>query len=123
MKLKYEIGVHRNIFESNFISNLNQVISDDKTWDMVVSVGHVKVVLGYLFSTDFPNIARYSVLPELDRCLKLDMDISFDFQMVWSHQNIPVSMRSVKSAKRSEPIQTQNEWVNSSHWIVSYQIS
>lgn len=82
-------------------------------------MAHVKAVLEYLFSTDILNIARYSVLPELDRCLKLDMDISFDFQMVWSDQYIPVSIRSVKSAKKNEPIQAQDEWVNSSYWIVS----
>ena len=62
MELKYEIGVRRNIFESIFISNLNQVILHDRTWDMAVSVGYIQAVLEHLISTDIPNIARYSNL-------------------------------------------------------------
>ena len=62
MELKYEIGVHRKIFESIFISNLNQVILHDRTRDMNVSVGHVQDVSEYLISSDIPNIARYSNL-------------------------------------------------------------
>ena len=59
MELKCELGVHRKIFESTFISSLNQVISDDRTLDMVVFVGHVEAVSEYLISTGIPNIAPY----------------------------------------------------------------
>ena len=36
MELQYEIGVQRKIFESIFISNLNQVIIHNRTRDMAV---------------------------------------------------------------------------------------
>ena len=69
-----------------------------------------------------------SILTEPDRCLKLYMDVSFDFQVVWSHfvlrsPRYSSLVRSVKYAKRSKPVQPQEEEVNSSHWIESYQIS
>ena len=67
MKLKYEIGVQRNIFESIFISNFNQVIHHDRTRDMAVFVGHVQAVFvghiqavsEYLISYDIQNTAQY----------------------------------------------------------------
>ena len=59
MELKYEIGVQRKLFESIFISNLNQVILHDKTRDMAVFVGHVQAVSKYLISYDIQNTARY----------------------------------------------------------------
>ena len=59
MELKYEIGVQRKIFESIFISNLNQVIHHDRTRDMAVFVGHIQDVSEYLISYDIQNIARY----------------------------------------------------------------
>ena len=59
MELKYEISVQRKIFESNFISNLNQVILHDRTRDIVVFVGHVQAVLECVISTGIPNIAPY----------------------------------------------------------------
>ena len=82
MELKYEIGVQRKLFESIFISNLNQVILHDRTRDMAVFVGHVQAVSEYLISYDIQNITRYSHLSRDRRCLKLDMDVSIDFQMV-----------------------------------------
>ena len=57
MELKYKIGVHRNIFESTFISNFNQVILHDITWDMAIFVGHVQAVSEYLISYDIQNSA------------------------------------------------------------------
>ena len=57
MELKYKIGFHRKIIESNFISNLNQVIPDDITRDMTVFVGHVQAVSEYVISSDIQNIA------------------------------------------------------------------
>ena len=62
MELKYKICDHRNIFESTFISNFNQVIPDDKTWDMAVFVGHVQAVSEYLISYDIQNTARCFIL-------------------------------------------------------------
>ena len=59
MELKYKIVVQRKISESTLISNLNQVIPDDRTWDMAVFVGHVQAVSEYLISYDIQNIARY----------------------------------------------------------------
>ena len=59
MELKYEIGVQRKIFDSIFISNLNQVILHDRTRDMAVSVGHVQGVSEYLISYDIQNTIRY----------------------------------------------------------------
>ena len=59
MELKYEIGVRRKIFESIFISNLNQVILHDRTRDMAVFVGHIQAVSEYLISYDIQNTARY----------------------------------------------------------------
>ena len=59
MELKYEIGVQRKIFESIFISNLNQVILHDRTRDMAVFVGHVQAVAEYLISYDIQNTVRY----------------------------------------------------------------
>ena len=59
MELKYKIGVQRKIFESTLISNLNQVIPDDRTRDMAIFVEHVQDVSEYLISTNIPNIARY----------------------------------------------------------------
>ena len=59
MELKYEIGVRRKIFESIFISNLNQVILHDRTRDMAVFVGHVQAVSEYLISYDIQNTTRY----------------------------------------------------------------
>ena len=59
MKLKYETGVQRNIYESIFISNLNEVILHDKTRDMAIFAGHVQAVSGYLISYDIRNTARY----------------------------------------------------------------
>ena len=56
MELKYKIGVQRKIFESTLISNLNQVISNDRTRDMAVFVEHVQAVSEYLISTDIQNI-------------------------------------------------------------------
>ena len=47
----------------------------------------------------------------------------FEIILSYGHQDIQVLVRSVKSAKRSEPVQPQEEGVNSSHWSVSYQIS
>ena len=47
----------------------------------------------------------------------------FEVILSYGHQDIQVLVRSVKSAKRSEPVQPQEERVNSSHWIVFYQIS
>ena len=59
MELKYEIGVQRNIFESIFISNLNQVIIHYRTRDVAFFVGHVQTVLEYLISYDIQNTTRY----------------------------------------------------------------
>ena len=59
MKLKYEIGVQRKIFESIFISNLNQVILHYRTRNMAVFVGHIQAVSEYLISYDIQDIARY----------------------------------------------------------------
>ena len=73
MELKYEIGVRRKIFEYIFISNLNQVI---RTRDMAVFMGHVQALSEYLIPLDI------FILTEPDRCLKLYMDVSFDFQVV-----------------------------------------
>ena len=56
MKLKYKLSVHRNIFESAFIFNLNPIIPDDKTRDMDVFVGHGQAVSKYLISSDIQNI-------------------------------------------------------------------
>ena len=47
----------------------------------------------------------------------------FEVILFFGHQDIQVSVKSVKSAKRSEPVQAKDEGVNSSHWIVTYQIS
>ena len=59
MELKYEIGVQRKIFESIFISNLNQVIHHDRTRDMAVFVGYIQAVSEYLISYDIQNTAQY----------------------------------------------------------------
>ena len=59
MELKYEIGVRRNMFESIFISNLNQVILHDRTRDMDVFVGHIQALSEYIISYDIQNTARY----------------------------------------------------------------
>ncbi|WZZ32658.1 hypothetical protein YC2023_016059 [Brassica napus] len=47
----------------------------------------------------------------------------FEVISSYGHQDIQVSVRSVRSIKRSEPVQAQDKRVNSSHWIVFYQIS
>ena len=62
MELKYETGVRRKIFESIFISNLNQVILRYRTRDMTVFVGNVQAVLEYLISYDIQNTTRYFYL-------------------------------------------------------------
>ena len=111
MKLKYEIGVKRKIFEPIFISNLNQVILHDRTRDLVVFVGHIQAVFEYLISYDIQHTSPYF---HLNRARlvpkKLDMDVSFDFKwfeviLSYGHQDIQVLVRSVKSAKRSKPVQ------------------
>ena len=56
MELKYETDFQRNIFESSFISNLNQVILDDITWDMAIFVGHAQTFSKYLISSDIQYI-------------------------------------------------------------------
>ena len=82
MELKYKIGVQRKIFESFFISNLNQVILHYITRDMTVFVGHVQAVSKYQISYDIQNTTRIFILPDPYQCLKLDMDVNFDFQLV-----------------------------------------
>jgi len=82
MELKYGLGVQRKIFESTFISNLNQVIPDDITWDMTVFVRHVQAVSEYPISTDIPNIARYSHLPRSRRVPEVIHGCSLRFPSV-----------------------------------------
>ena len=47
----------------------------------------------------------------------------FEVILSYGHQDIQVLVRSVKSGKRSKPVQPQDEEVISSHWIVSYIFS
>ena len=55
-------------------------------FDMAVFMGHVQAFSKYLIPTGIPNIASYFHLTRaIDRRIKLEMDVSFDFQVVWSH--------------------------------------
>ena len=125
MELKYEIGFRRKIFESIFISNLNQVILRDRTRDMDVFVGHVQALSEYLISYDIQNTARFFHLNRarlVPKVIWMLASISKWFEVIsYGHKDIQVLVRRVKSAKRSKPVQPHDE-VTSSHWIVSYQI-
>ena len=82
MELKYKIGVQRKIFESTLISNLNQAIPDDRTRDMAFLWNMQKLSKNTLFRLISQILLDTTILPEPGRYLMLDMDASFDFQVV-----------------------------------------